>query len=266
MTSLAELFPEEDYRFHLTLRRGDPTAFFAPSSEAHLVLAERRHWLNSAPARHAAMLEAGVPLLQTFARLVGRPESMSAIELGAELEPDFLLLAPDEGGDYRLLGGALCFPTGWSLPVSLGRTLESIHGVVPELNSTLASPIRQVLTRLKPGSGVFRANWGLSATSERNLHPELDRPRLSRPLDETRVWLRVEHQLLAGIDERGGVLFGIRVDCHPLQEAIADENVRRGLRRALSTMSEAVAAYKGLAGVREDLLRLLDRDSGSGPK
>lgn len=257
MNSLAELFPDEDHRFHLTLRRGDPAAFFAPSAAAESVLAERRHWLEAAPARHAALLDEGDPLRETFARLVGRPPLSSIGELGRSLEPDFLLLAPDNTGSHRLLGGALCFPTGWSLTASLGRTLESIHGVVPELNSALASPIRQLLARLKPGAGVLRANWGLAATPELNLHPELDRPRLSLPLDPARVWLRVEHQLLAGLDDRGGVLFGIRVECHPLQEAIADETVRRGLHRALATMSEPVAAYKGLAGVREGLLRLI---------
>jgi hypothetical protein len=31
---IADLFPPEDYRFHLSLRRGDLTVFFAPSPDA----------------------------------------------------------------------------------------------------------------------------------------------------------------------------------------------------------------------------------------
>jgi hypothetical protein len=54
------------------------------------------------------------------------------------------------------------------------------------------------------------------------------------------------------------VLFGIRVVVHPLQEVIRDGEARRGLRRALQTMPEPMAVYKGIAPARQALLRALD--------
>jgi len=255
VNGLAELFPDEDHRFHLSLRRGDPVAFFARTPAHAALIAERRHWLDTHPERHAAVLPEGVSLCGSFARLVGEPEGATVEELGRRWEPDFLFLSPGDSGVHRLRGGALCFPTGWALEAQLGRTLEAIHGVVPELNPALASPIQQFLSRLKPGTGFQRANWGLAATSELNLHPALNRPRLVLPLELNRVWLRIERQLLAGLTENGGVLFAIRVECHLLREALADDQVRAGLHRALRTMSDAVAAYKGLAEVREELVR-----------
>ncbi len=258
MNALAELFPDEDHRFHLTLRRGDVRAFFARTPSAPRILAERNHLLDTEEARHAALLPEGEPLRAMFARTMSEPPDVTVAELGRRLEPDFLLLGLDGAGTHRLLGGALCFPTGWSLTAQLGRPLEEIHDVVPKLNPTLASPIRQFLSRLKPGTSFLRANWGLSATDELNLHPELARPRLVLGLDLGRVWLRVEHQLVSGLTDDGGVLFGIRVECHPLQKVVRDPAVRRGLGRALRTMSEPVAAYKGLAGVRAELLRVIE--------
>jgi hypothetical protein len=252
---LAELFPDEDHRFHLGLRRGETAAFFAPTPSHAELIAERRHWLDTQPERHAALLSVGAPLCRGFARLLGEPDSATVGDLGRRWEPDFLLLAPDATGVHRLLGGALCFPTGWALEAQLGRPLAAIHGTVPELNPALAAPIQQFLNRLKPEIGFMRANWGLAATAELNLHPALNRPRLNLPVDLSRIWLRVERQLLAGLQCEGGVLFAIRVECHPLNVVLAEDRVRAGLHRALRTMSEPVAAYKGLAAVREELVR-----------
>jgi hypothetical protein len=258
VNALAELFPDEDHRLHLALRRGDVRAFFASTPSAPRILAERNHLLDTEAARHAALLPEGEPLRAAFASLVGEHHDATVVQLGRRLEPDFLLLGLDGGGTHRLLGGALCFPTGWSLTAQLGRPLEAIHGVVPKLNATLGSPIQQFLSRLKPGTSCLRANWGLSATDELNLHPEVARPRLAPGLDVCQIWLRVEHQLLAGLTDDGGVLFGIRVECHQLRDVIRDPAVRRGLGRALRTMSEPVAAYKGLASVRAGLLRIIE--------
>lgn len=257
MTALAELFPAEDYRFHLTLRRAELDAFFAATPAHAAIAAERRRWLEAEPARYAALEPAGEPLLAEFAALARTwfPEAGGSLrELGIALEPDFLLLAPDANGFFRLRGGVLCCPTSWALEEKLGRTLDEIHGVVPGLNAALGGPLQQFLARLRPGPAYLRANWGLAATPELNLHPALGRPRLAAPLDPDRVWLRVEHQALAALPGSGGVVFGIRIELHPLRAVLADEVVRAGLHRALATMPDALAAYKGLAAVRASLL------------
>jgi hypothetical protein len=259
VNALAELFPDEEHRFRLALRRGDAAAFFARTAAAPHLLAERNHWLDTDPGRHAALRPEGESLRAAFAALAGEPADATVTDLGRWLEPDFLLLAPDPSGEHVLLGGALCFPTGWALTAQLGRPLEAIHGVVPGLNAALAGAIRRFMAGLRPGDAFLRANWGLAATAELNLHPELGRPRLAPPFDPARVWLRVEHQLLAGLTAEGGLLFGIRVECHPLEEAVGDPAVRTGLGRALQSMSAAVAAYKGIEPVRTELLRWLER-------
>jgi dimethylamine monooxygenase subunit A len=263
MTSLAELFPEGDYRFHLSLRRDQPATFFQAQDATGAILKERAHWLAVDPPRYAALLPEGFPLVEEFVGLAaewsgtGQSSERSGIhELGARFEPDLLFLSADEKGEFRLRGGALCFPTGWALEEKLGHPMEFIHAVVPGLNSTLGNPIQQFLSRLKPGQAYLRDNWGLAASDELNLHPARQLPAPSPPVDLQQLWLRVEHQALLALPRTGGVVFGIRISLHRLDRVAQDPAADR-LRKALVTMPREIAAYKRLDTIREDVIRLL---------
>lgn len=275
--SLAELFPDGDYRFHLTLRRGEPREFFAAQDSTGAVLAERARWLAADPERYAALLPEGEPLLSEFAHLAaiwGAAAVDTAIQdvanthlsptnahvsptatllrLGFSLEPDILFLSADAAGEFRLRGGVLCFPTGWALREKLGHTLEFIHGVVPGLNPALGAAIGQFLAKLKPGVAFLRDNWGIAASAESNLHPARNIASLTLPVAPDRLWLRVERQALVALPQSRGIVFGIRIDTHRL-DALAGTPAGAGLRRGLETMPAELAAYKRLDAVRHQI-------------
>jgi hypothetical protein len=261
----SELFPHGDFRFHLTLRRGEPVDFFARRDATGRLLAERRRWIESDGGRYAELQPDGQGLVDEFLELTvawgvadaGRLGPVAAMrEIGGSFEPDLLFLAPDEAGQYRLRGGAVCFPTGWALDEKMGRTLDWIHGAVPGLNPALAAPIGRFLTTMKPGVAYLRDNWGIAATEELHLHPGRDIPAPTRPVDLTKLWLRVEHQALVALPRSRGVAFGIRIALHRL-DGLAGTPAGAGLRRALDTMPPEVAAYKRLAEVRADVAALL---------
>ena len=275
MSALAEFFPEGDYRFHLTLRRAEPSEFFQQRDATGKIRTERRRWLTAEPARYAALTPEGEPVMAEFAdhcakwgvaasasewsgkSLAGARSYERLLQVGTALEPDFLLLSPDSTGALRLRGGALCFPTGWALEEKIGHTLDFIHGVVPGLNSALGSPIQQFLSRLKPGVAFLRDNWGLAATDELNLHPvrRVSPPALPVALD--RLWLRVEHQALVALPRTGGVVFGIRIALHRLDDVARDSAAAAGLRRALATLPADLAAYKRLELIRDEVVARL---------
>lgn len=260
MSALADLFPDGDFRFHLTLRRSEPAAFFAPRDTTGRVLAERARWLGESPARYAALTEPGRVAFAEWAELSrewSRAEAASPGELGATLEPDFLLLAADEVGAFRLRGGALCFPTGWALEEKIGRTLDEIHGVVPGLNAALSSPIQLFLTRLRPGGMIERDNWGLAATDELNLHPARGLPAPAEPTSPDRLWLRVERQAFLALPQSRGIVFGLRIELHRLDRVAEDRAAAAGLKRALVTMPGELIAYKRLGGVRNHVVSWL---------
>jgi hypothetical protein len=271
--TLAELFPEEDYRFNFRFERGSISEFFRPTAQHDEIIEQRRFWLKSAPATHAALLPEGGALLEEAVR-VGQAERTfpdqdsnallpgatpweRCLALGEVWEPDFLLLQSQPDGVVRLVAGCVCFPSSWSLAEKMGHPIEHIHGVVPGLNPALGSPIQNFLSRLKPGAAWLRANWGLSRSPELNQHPERKLPRLDELVELEEVWLRIEHQALVALPETWGVLFGIRIAVHPLAEIRRDPVVRRGLLRALKTMPEPMAQYKNIASARSRLISLL---------
>jgi hypothetical protein len=260
VTPLAELFPDGDYRFHLTLRRDEPREFFRPTDPSDGVRAERARWLADDARRYAELRPEGIPLLAEFAELTREWELGSAddvLALGRDFEPDILFLSSDDSDKFRLRGGALVFPTGWALQDKIGHPMDFIHGVVPGLNAALASPIQQFLARLKPGIGFFRDNWGLAATDELNLHPARSLPAPTPPVALDRLWLRVEHQVLLALPRTHGIVFGIRIALHRLDGLAADRAIAAGLRRALESMPADVAAYKRIDLIRPGVIKLL---------
>lgn len=269
------LFPDRAHRWGMGLRRGDSVAaFFAPGSTAPRVLEERRRHLREAPLLYALALPQATELIDatlglaeswgvSFADFVEPPSSPveRLIALGGRVEPDVVLLRGDDQGTHRVVAGVVCFPSSWGLADKLGRTMFDVHGPVPGLNEPLARPIETFLTKLEAGVPWLRDNWGLCRDGRLNHHPSIPR----RPLDETvtadEVYVRVERQLLVRPSEADGILFGIRVEPIPLTSLFADRAAVAGLARALGTMSDEAAHYKGLLRARSRLLSILDGES-----
>lgn len=264
---LTEIFPEEDYRFQLTLRKGNLAEFFQATEPA--LLSERRAWLERDPGRYAVGTAGAGVLLSEFETIIGTGNETAAtnaapsldltkrlIQRGGEWEPDFVLLSNEHAGVFRIRGGVVCFPSWWDLAEKIGLTLDKTHGPVPGLNPSLGPTLSQFLQKLKPGVAYERANWGLAATPDLNLHPALSAPRLGLPFDPERSWVRIEDQILAALPRTGGIVFGIRLRIIPLPRLLDEPPLRAGLHRALATLSEPLAAYKGLSPVLRDLLRV----------
>lgn len=263
---LSEIFPHEKYRFHLTLRRGNLADFFRPQNPG--LLTSRQFWIQEDRERYVFADDSGSNLISGFERWlcesrilegtpVSAPGSYSRLaRLGELLEPDFVLLSRTPDGATRVTAGAVCFPSGWAPAEKLGLSLDRIHGVVPGLNPSIGSSISHFLQRLKAGVAYERANWGIAATAELNLHPDLSRPRLGGPLDPASVWVRIEDQVLGALPPESGIVFGIRLRIIPLAELLKDEGLRRGFECAVATMPEDLALYKGIDALRPELLRI----------
>ena len=271
--SLTELFPEEDYRFHMRFQRGTPKAFFAAAALHEAIISERRNWLRTDPETYSAclpecgaLIDEAITSLQSWGvladgdqrRLSGIQKSIHrCIALGETIEPDFLLLKADAAGQFRLLGGCVCFPSSWSLSEKVGRSLDFIHGIVPGLNLQIGKSIQSFLGKLAPEVAWLRHNWGLSRSPELNQHPKRGLPRLSDSVRLDEVWLRVEHQALVALPACQGVLFGIRIAVHSLAKVKSEPAAVERLIRALQTMPIEMAAYKNIEPARHTLLRLL---------
>lgn len=275
--NLSELFADEDYRFHMGLRRGSATEFFQRTAQHNDLIKERRRWLRTEPQTYSTFLPESEALLDECVSLARgwdsiTPEQQASVtapgtpherglRLGEIWEPDFLLLRANEAGQFQLVGGCVCFPSSWSLAEKIGQPIEFIHGPVPGLNAQLGRSNDAFLTKLTPGTAWLRHNWGLSRSPELNQHPSRPLPRLNDAVTLSEAWLRVEQQALIALPASGGVLFGIRITMHSLAEVKRDATTAERLARALRTMPAEVAVYKGLATARERVAALLGQSS-----
>lgn len=260
----ARLFSGDRFAFQFGMRRGDGDWFQLDATPSAPVL-ERQRWFRDTPDRCFVWLdeaaEAAAEAITLFGGFVpGFPIPASAnsrdalLALANHWEPDFLLLRRDGSGEYRLVAGAVCFPSSWDVREKLGHDVTHIHGVVPTLNPTLGTKIRTFLARLTP-EGVFeRENWGLAAHGELNAHPERGLPRLDSTARIASTWLRVEHQAFRALPASGGLLFTIRLTVHPLSEVLTTPATRDDFARQLATMPDEIATYKGIAPARAALL------------
>src|SRR5205807_1598666 len=147
------------YRHRMRFQAGTAAGFFGHASHREELLQQRRHWIEQEAAACLQVLPQGSALVDEtmelmvqesilgadFMRAAGTDPRAKLAALGRALEPDFLLLASDEVGTFRLAAGSVCFPSSWSLVEKMGRPLEEIHDVVPGLNDQLGKAIQSYL-------------------------------------------------------------------------------------------------------------------------
>lgn len=242
------LFPDADHRPAMGLRRGEADAFWQDWDASGGTARERQRWLREAPDLYSASMDgAGRAMAEALAWM--RTFSPAP-------EPDWVLLAaPGPGGPLHVMAGEVVFPSAWSLPEKLGQPLPQVHQPVPGLEASLGGSIAVFFEKLQPGPVWLRENWGLAADAERNHHPALPWRRLDAQASLETTWLRLEHQCLLRLPESRAVLFGIRVSCHPMHEIAALPGMAARLHRALASMTEPMARYKGLHEAVPPLLR-----------
>jgi len=165
------------------------------------------------------------------------------LSLGRMVAEDFCLLMPDrEAGEYRLVGAILCFPSRWSLAEKMGRPLTAIHAPVPGYAEALAPRVNRVFEALRPGRGLWRANWLIHASPELHLPMGLSDKLVAEADPADGIYLRTERQTLIRLPETGAVAFGIKTSTCPL-EAL-DGREAAALGHALAMLDPAEIAYR----------------------
>jgi hypothetical protein len=269
------LFPDEDYRFRMAIMRGDAETFFAPSENRASLLELRRASLSAQPERYIAALsgEETRPMLdEATLHMAGwsgmtelqtsTPQAETVFDLclaaGKSFEPDWLLSSPEAEKNHPVIAGVVCFPSSWSLAEKIGRPLFEVHQAAPTLNEDLGRSINTFLARLKPGDAWQRQNWGLSTDDVLDHHPDRDTLPLTKHATLSTTWLRLEDQILIRLPATCAILFGIRVTLYRLDTLAAVPGIAPRIARALRTMPDQIAAYKGISHCRQPLINALE--------
>lgn len=226
--------------------------------------------LRRAPRPPPAGLEA--PARRAWEHLAGLSPGLRLLDaLALAVQEDLVWMGPGAraGGAAATAGAGhgsadvlhVCFPSGWDPGARAGASFEALHRPVPgreRLEAASAAVMRALLTR-----GPFvRYVWSLAPSGALDRNPRHERAaRVNRP---EALWYRTERQTTAPLPRQGRALFTIRVYTAPLPRVLAaggpgmEGERRMRLAAAVRSMDDATAAYKGVAGLREELLHWLE--------
>jgi hypothetical protein len=164
---------------------------------------------------------------------------------------------------------AVCLPSSWAPQDKVGRHFAAVHAPVAD-NEVLLAAADHLARLVTGGERWERFVWTLTADPRLDRHPQRVAPRAWDPaLDAdglaASAFLRSERQTFIPVPASGLAVFTIHVETEALCSAIRSAADARRLHAALSTMSPAVLAYRGLAAARDRLLAWLDGVATTAP-
>lgn len=251
------------FRMQPGLRRIAPgTPQLTALAEGSALWQEKRDVLERGASRFAVgTFDAGPALnaIAAHARLHGLPRPDLDRPLELCFEEDIAIL---DGEDATLPWLCVCVPSHWAPEDKLGLPFAAVHAPVADA-ATLLAASQQLVLLATGGDHWERFVWTVTPSPRHDQHPHRQ-ARAPWPATQDAqafadgCWLRVERQtfLPVGQGTRQAV-FTIRVMLRSLAQAVDTPDKARRLHDALTSMSEAVLAYKNLAPARDPLLRWL---------
>ncbi|MGE0762210.1 MAG: heme-dependent oxidative N-demethylase subunit alpha family protein [Bdellovibrionales bacterium] len=179
----------------------------------------------------------------------GVPARHALAQLALLVAEDLIFMKQDsKSGEFQIIGGALAYPTYWSLDYFLGHSIASIHKNIsstPEKSVQFAQMINRILARnLENPTVVRRNNWFIQWDARYSLpdpvfasqaqEPYPYPQRIDRRNYLDRLFLRVERQTLRGLPQSKVVVFAILPFVYSINRVTSDPvaaaNLRDGLR------------------------------------
>lgn len=183
-------------------------------------------------AREAAQLVAGTDDFGAAARAVWE---------------DLCVLYDDGTGHYRLVAGALGFPTHWNLADKIGQVMDVIHVPIPGYAEQLSEGVNHFFRTLEVGAIFGRSNWFVVSSDAWRYQPG------NNPVERfahvtadnagDMLFLRAERQTLRRLPGTGAMLFTIGITVEPIA-AISTELVGR-IAQATRVMADAEVKRRG---------------------
>jgi dimethylamine monooxygenase subunit A len=186
-------------------------------------------------------------------RLADVPPPLRALEAVALGIAEDVVLVDAQG---RAVWLHVLAPSGWDPGASGGVALGALHGPIPTADRLVAASAN--LARAIVGSGPHvRWVWGLTDDPAAPHHPR--RPPPPRPAPELGdLTFRAERQTTLPCPAAGLGVFLIRVHRARLGDVVDTPGRRARFAATIRSLPDALAAYKGVADRREDLLRWLE--------
>jgi dimethylamine monooxygenase subunit A len=151
---------------------------------------------------------------------------------------------------------AVALPSHWAPQDKVGKHFAEVHG--PVADNALLLKASESLMRLVTGADTWeRFVWTITDQPRLRAHPA--NVSAERWLGTTveNSWFRSEHQTFIPVPGVAQAVFTIHIEVQALAQLVEMPGRAAALHAAVSSMSDAVLAYRGLQTVRQALLDFL---------
>lgn len=171
------------------------------------------------------------------------------LQIASVIAEDLVILTRDEH-EWKIVAGAVIFPSRWKLSEKIGKGMDAVHAPVPGYQSALAPYMTATFDKITSDRPVWRKNWSLHSTA--HLHQPTS---IHEPANPEDYWWRTERQTLT----RSGdfLFFTIRNRAEPLAWIKSDPQSSAHFAQTLASFTPETIEYKGLARDHQSIIRYL---------
>lgn len=162
------------------------------------------------------------------------------LQLASIIAEDLVVLSR-ENEEWKIVAGAVIFPSRWKLIEKIGKGMDAVHAPVPGYASALAPYMTATFDKVGVDRPVWRKNWSLHSTEDLHQPTSIHAP--AAPED---YWWRTERQTLTRARTGDFMYFTIRNRAEPLHWIKDDAAASTLFAETLATYSPETIEYKGL--------------------
>jgi len=173
------------------------------------------------------------------------------LKLAAIIGEDLVVLAREDS-EWKIVAGAVLYPSRWKLSEKIGKGMDAVHTPVPGFAEALAPYMTATFDKITSDRPVWRKNWSLHSTAD--LHQPTSIHAAATPEN---YWWRTERQTLTRAACGEFLYFTIRNRAEPLKWIKDDPQSATFFAETLESLRPETIEYKGIVNDHQKIIDYL---------
>jgi hypothetical protein len=173
------------------------------------------------------------------------------LQIATIIAEDLVVLSREDG-EWKIVAGAVLFPSRWKLSEKIGKGMDAVHTPVPGYQGALAPYMTATFDKITADRPVWRKNWSLHSTED--LHQPTS---IHTPANPEDYWWRTERQTLTRSNAGDFLYFTIRNRAEPLSWIKSNLESAELFAHTLASFSPETIEYKGLVKDHQEIINYL---------
>lgn len=173
------------------------------------------------------------------------------LKLASIIGEDLVVLSREEN-EWKIVAGAVLFPSRWKLSEKIGKGMDAVHAPVPGFTEALAPYMTATFDKITADRPVWRKNWSLHSTAD--LHQPTSIHATAAPEN---YWWRTERQTLTRAACGEFLYFTIRNRAEPLCWISESPESAELFAQTLESLLPETIEYKGLVSDHQKIIDYL---------